>query len=61
MKGKELIELIEDYELQDFDIIFRINDTEEGYNLRDFSIDRIPLDIGYSDKRALLTGDEEKY
>jgi hypothetical protein len=53
MNGKELIEMVKEYKLEDFEIIFR---TEDG--LRDFPIDKVPLDIEYSDKKVLLTGTE---
>ena len=60
MTGKEIIEMIKEYEAEDFEIIFRLNDTKEGYNLRDFTTDKIPVDIGYSDKVLLIGGEERQ-
>ena len=59
MKGEELIEMIKEYNVEDFDIVFRYSTTDKnGINLHDFILDRVPLDIGYSDKVCLITGTE---
>jgi hypothetical protein len=60
LKGKEIIEMIQEYKVEDFDIVFRYSTTDEnGINLHDFILDRVPLDIGYSDKVCIITGSED--
>ncbi len=60
MTGKEIIEMIKEYKAEEYEIIFRLNDTKEGYDLRDFALNKIPLDIGYSDKVLLIDGEEKQ-
>lgn len=60
MTGKEIIEMIKEYKAEEYEIIFRLNDTKEGYDLRDFTLNKIPLDIGYSDKVLLIDGEEKQ-
>jgi len=58
MTGKELIKLIQDDKVEDFDILFRYSTTDEkGINLHTFDLDPVFLDIGYSERIAILTGD----
>jgi len=55
--GKELIELIRNAHIEDFEIIFRTTCIDEkGFILTDYTIDPVLSDIGYSEKIAFLTG-----
>lgn len=58
MKGKELIDLIERNGLEDFDLEFSFTDGYNVFpNVRTFAVERID-DVGYSDKVAILSGEE---
>lgn len=56
MTGKELIELIKDRNLEDFEIRAVFTDGYDGFpNVRVLELKGL-ADIGYSDKRATLDG-----
>lgn len=56
--GKKLIELIQKAQIEDFEIILRTSCVDEtGFNLTDYTIDPVLLDVGYSDKIAFLKGE----
>lgn len=60
MKGRELVKIIQDRNLEDFDIQFTFI---EGYcksgfpNVRTFNIEEL-CDIGYSSNKVSFEGDE---
>ncbi|MCH1964368.1 hypothetical protein MCG45_16180 [Clostridium perfringens] len=59
MKGRELVKIIQDRNLEDFDIEFTFVDgyCESGINVRTFNIEEL-CDIGYSSNKVSFEGDE---
>lgn len=59
MKGKELIKLIKNRNLEEFNITFGFVDGYSTFpNHRKFTIDEL-ADIGYSNKVIVLSGEEQ--
>ena len=60
MTGNDLIKLIQEDGVGDFEIQFRFSTVDDyGINLHDYDIDPVFLDIGYSEKIAYLTGNRD--
>lgn len=61
MKGKEMIRIIQERNLENFDLEFTFTDghCESGFpNIRTFSIDEL-CDIGYSSNEVSFDGEEK--
>lgn len=61
MTGADIIKIIKDRHLEDFDLEFTFTDghSEKGFpNIRTFSIDSI-CDIGYSSNEVSFDGEEK--
>ncbi|HAT4302209.1 TPA: hypothetical protein I9089_002314 [Clostridium perfringens] len=58
MKGRELVKIIQDRNLEDFDIEFTFIDgyCKSGMNVRTFNIEEL-CDIGYSSNKVSFGGD----
>lgn len=58
MNGQQLIDLIQDNQLEAFEVVVNLFEPapgeEWGISLRTFTIDPELTDIGYSDKKAIL-------
>jgi len=57
MKGKELIEVIKNNKLQEFEIELRLHQEEDskwGFCIRTFNIQNKPDDIGYSSNKVIF-------
>ena len=59
MKGKYLIKLIQENELENFEIVVRFSEIKENQdyplNVRTFEIESKLCDIAYSDRKGVLS------
>lgn len=59
MKGKDMIKIINERHLEDFDLEFVFTEINEfGINVRTFGIDEL-CDIGYSSNEVSFDGEEK--
>lgn len=59
MKGKDMVRLIQEHHLEDFNLEFVLSDVNElGINVRTFNIEGL-CDIGHSENVVSFDGDEK--
>ncbi|WP_125153647.1 hypothetical protein [Clostridium rectalis] len=59
MKGKDMIKLIKERDLEDMNLEFVISEVNErGIHVKTFGIDKL-CDIGYSENAVSFDGDEK--
>jgi hypothetical protein len=59
MKGKDMIKIIQERKLEDFDLEFVLSGvTEHGINVKTFGIDEL-CDVGHSENAVSFNGDEK--